>query len=207
MTPTKHKIIDTSIQLFNQYGIANVRLQQIADEVGISIGNLAYHFNNKEAIVASIFEIIDEKCAQILSLYSRYPNLLDFDVQLSKIFETFIDYSFCFLDILEVQRSYPEHHQIYKDFLTKLRLQIEKRIQFNQRRGVLMSEISTNVYQQIAQMMVLTVMNWLSLQITLQQNHLKEATFKEAIWLQLQPYFTEVGKAEFHKLIAPLLSK
>lgn len=206
MTPTKHKIIDTSIQLFNQYGLANVRLQQIADEVGISIGNLAYHFNNKEAIVASVFEILQEKCTYILGLYSQYPNLLDFEVQLSKIFEMFTEYQFCFLDMLEVQRSYPEHRQVYQDFLTKLRLQLEKRIEFNQQRGILMPEVPTTVYQQIAQMMVLTVMNWLSLQVTMQQTPIRETAFKEAIWLQLQPYLTKVGKAEFHMLITPLLS-
>ena len=45
-TGTKQKILDTSLELFNKNGISNVRLQQIADETGISLGNLAYHFNN-----------------------------------------------------------------------------------------------------------------------------------------------------------------
>ena len=42
---TKQKIVHASIKLFNENGVANVRLQQIADEIGISVGNLAYHFN------------------------------------------------------------------------------------------------------------------------------------------------------------------
>ena len=51
MAKTKQKIILSALQLFNENGIANVRLQHIADEAFISIGNLAYHYKNKEAIV------------------------------------------------------------------------------------------------------------------------------------------------------------
>jgi AcrR family transcriptional regulator len=51
---TKQKILDSSLQLFNDNGISNTRLQQIADESGISVGNLAYHFSNKEAITESL---------------------------------------------------------------------------------------------------------------------------------------------------------
>jgi AcrR family transcriptional regulator len=38
---TKQRIIEAAISLFNTNGIANVRLIQIADEAGISVGNLA----------------------------------------------------------------------------------------------------------------------------------------------------------------------
>jgi hypothetical protein len=51
---TKQKILNTSIRLFNEDGMANVPLQQIAKEIGISPGNLAYHFKNKEAIIEAM---------------------------------------------------------------------------------------------------------------------------------------------------------
>ncbi|MEO7308888.1 MAG: TetR family transcriptional regulator [Chitinophagaceae bacterium] len=38
---TKQKILNASLHLFNENGISNTRLQQIADETGISVGNLA----------------------------------------------------------------------------------------------------------------------------------------------------------------------
>lgn len=50
MATTKQRIILNAKKLFSQNGIANTRLQQIADETGISVGNLAYHFPNKEEI-------------------------------------------------------------------------------------------------------------------------------------------------------------
>jgi AcrR family transcriptional regulator len=36
--------------LFNGQGLQNVTLQQIANEASISVGNLAYHFHDKEQI-------------------------------------------------------------------------------------------------------------------------------------------------------------
>ena len=54
MKKTKQKIIQASIELFNQKGWTNVRLQNIADRCGISVGNLAYHYANKAAIIRVI---------------------------------------------------------------------------------------------------------------------------------------------------------
>ncbi|MEL7123903.1 MAG: TetR/AcrR family transcriptional regulator, partial [Bacteroidota bacterium] len=51
MKSTKQKILDAALKLFNQDGIVNVRLQHIADEAFVSVGNLAYHYSNKESIV------------------------------------------------------------------------------------------------------------------------------------------------------------
>ena len=61
MTTTKEKIIETSINLFNEKGCLNTSTRHIADELGISIGNLYYHFKNKEEIVIEIYEIFSKK--------------------------------------------------------------------------------------------------------------------------------------------------
>jgi hypothetical protein len=110
------------------------------------------------------------------------------------------------LDVIEIQRSYPELNQVYQSFVHKLGLQLEKRIEFNQKRGILNPNISQHIYHQIAQLMVLTINSWLAQQAILNISCPQEATFKETVWLHLLPYLTEKGQAEFHALIAPLLS-
>lgn len=52
---TKDKIIQTSIALFNQHGERAITTNHIASEMGISPGNLYYHFKNKEDILRHIF--------------------------------------------------------------------------------------------------------------------------------------------------------
>jgi AcrR family transcriptional regulator len=55
MTTTKEKILETSANLFNEKGCLNTSTRHIADALGISVGNLYYHFKNKEEILITIF--------------------------------------------------------------------------------------------------------------------------------------------------------
>ncbi len=45
---TKGKIIELSIKLFNQFGFNSISLQEIANNLNISRGNLTYHFKDKD---------------------------------------------------------------------------------------------------------------------------------------------------------------
>lgn len=51
---TKKWILDTSLDLFNQYGSQAISTKRIAHEMGISPGNLYYHFKNKEEIIRAL---------------------------------------------------------------------------------------------------------------------------------------------------------
>ncbi len=57
---TKDKIIHTSIELFNLHGERAITTNHIAAHMGISPGNLYYHFKNKEDIIRHIFALYSE---------------------------------------------------------------------------------------------------------------------------------------------------
>jgi AcrR family transcriptional regulator len=53
---TRDRILDTALELFNEGGTAAVSTNHIAAALGISPGNLYYHFRNKEEIIRALFE-------------------------------------------------------------------------------------------------------------------------------------------------------
>jgi AcrR family transcriptional regulator len=205
---TKQKILNASIRLFNANGMANVRLQQIANEIGISPGNLAYHFRNKEAIIEAINEDLYEEAAEILSTYRIFPNLIDFDNQLTKYFSFIQKYPFYFLDLLEIERHYPEIRSKRQFHISKMISQIRKRFDFNHQRGLILVEPRPGVYDSTANAIWVLITFWVpqnivrGVQATMQSNQ-----FKEMVWNQVYPYFTQKGIAEYEQLIRPLLEQ
>lgn len=58
---TQDRIIRTAIALFNEHGTSDISTNRIAEECGISKGNLHYHFRNKQEIIQRIFRRIVEE--------------------------------------------------------------------------------------------------------------------------------------------------
>lgn len=57
---TRERIIETAIELFNASGTKAVTTNHISAAMGISPGNLYYHFRNKEEIIRAVFAQMHE---------------------------------------------------------------------------------------------------------------------------------------------------
>lgn len=67
---TAERILMSALELFNARGVASVTTNAIADSADISIGNLYYYFQNKEAILLEL----------LVRFQSQTKGLLDRDV-------------------------------------------------------------------------------------------------------------------------------
>ena len=100
--PTRDKILETSLSMFNALGERNVTTNHIADELGISPGNLYYHFKNKDDIVAQLFALYEVRMDEILARRKRSITLDDVHAQLQRVFECMWTYRFLYRDLVDI---------------------------------------------------------------------------------------------------------
>ncbi len=55
---TKNNVLQKAIELFNESGTASVSMSALAESLGMSAGNLQYHYRNKEEVIRSILEVM-----------------------------------------------------------------------------------------------------------------------------------------------------
>ncbi len=202
---TKQKILESAIRLFNWDDMANVRLQQIADETGISVGNLAYHYKNKEAIVTAVYEGLFEEFGQILSTYMSNPKLSDFNTQMEQYHRFFSKYKFYLIDLFEIERSYPLIMDRWRECVNKMMLQIRKRLDYNVQRGVLHPEPMPGAYDTLTNNIWMTIVFWKPRQL-LKAQPVDEILFKRTVWEHIIPHFTPKGLSEFQLELQGALS-
>lgn len=100
---TRERILDTGLAMFNALGEPNVSTNHIADELGISPGNLYYHFRNKDDIVEQLFARYEARLDDALLLpEEREPNLEDIWLQLHLVFESLRQYRFLYRDLVDI---------------------------------------------------------------------------------------------------------
>ena len=58
---TRRRVLDESLRLFNERGEESVTTGDIAAALGMSPGNLYYHFRNKDQIVAELFARLESR--------------------------------------------------------------------------------------------------------------------------------------------------
>ena len=188
--------------LFNGQGLQNVTLQQIADEAGISVGNLAYHFHDKEQIIKKIGNLISTDLDKILRLWENLPGLLDFDNQLTRLYHLLDTYSFYFLDILEIKRLYPDIHAVQQEHIANFILQLQQWFESNIKRE-LIHELKSEKTRKIAEMIWFISSFWMTKKKILEKEEFYEGAFKDMIWQQIRPFMTEQGINEFEIIVYP----
>ena len=104
---TRERILATALEMFNAEGEPSVATTSIAFEMGISPGNLYYHYHSKEAIVADLFAAFRHDIETTLAAPNeRLPNAEDCWLFLHLVFEAIWKYRFIYRDINDLVARY-----------------------------------------------------------------------------------------------------
>lgn len=119
---TKEKILHKALECFNRDGTDAVTVRSIATELGMSHGNLCYHFPTTDDIIKALyFQLVDDMNAQIAPNTEGVKIDLKFLAKMTKAsFEGLYKYRFLLLDFVHIMRRMPEIKTHYQA-LTKMR--------------------------------------------------------------------------------------
>jgi AcrR family transcriptional regulator len=114
-TDTKSRILDAALALFNENGTSNVTTNHIAEALGMSPGNLYYHYRNKAEIVRGLFaRIMSEWAANYAVPPATMPSIPMMETMVAGNFDIQARYRFFFRDLTLLLNADPELATAYR---------------------------------------------------------------------------------------------
>jgi AcrR family transcriptional regulator len=114
---TRHRILVASLLLFNEQGVPRTTINEIADEIDISPGNLHYHFRKKEEIVDALTAEFQADARKVLHPPdSETVSLDDFWWFLHHLLELKDAYRFMLTDTEVLADEYPKVARALRHF-------------------------------------------------------------------------------------------
>lgn len=146
---TKKRILEAALQLFNAEGIGNVSMRRIAEAAGIQIGNLTYHYKNRDTLVESLLkQLMEELDEEIQRTQRAEVNLNTLWNALLNVYQIQNRYRFLMLDLLHMFRQYPQLLQQFRENFELRREEFALALFFMQANGTLQEEQKPGYYQQ-----------------------------------------------------------
>ena len=202
MKETKSNILKSALKLFNEKGYLNVRLQHIADEAFISVGNLAYHFENKQEILLGLYQQAHRLQKDLLHELNIVPLFEHLDRHWCNVFEVQQAYRFLYFDTLEVLRSNSSIQEQYQGHVAWEVSQLIQMLRFNLSRGALAGPGTPKELDQLAHLLWLCESSWYRQCIVRGQSKFDSKAFRESLWSILWPYCSETGRQEYKQVLA-----
>ncbi len=200
---TRDKIIQASIELFNEQGERNVTTNHIAAHLGISPGNLYYHFRNKEDIILSIYEEYARNL--LLETFPQVnPEMKPLDtiiLYMDAVFQALMKFRFFYANLPVLLAKNPLLHEKY----VEVQHTISKRLSemLISLRDADMMNFGDDELSDIVSILRLINTFWLSFYQTQNENtEINDSVFLEGvlkILVLLRPYITDSAKSDFRE--------
>ena len=113
---TYTKIIEASLLLFNEEGERQISTNHIAAYLGISPGNLYYHFRNKDEIIIQLYKRYSEELLALLTDRPLPLSIVELVEYLAGVYNLMWRYRFLFSDVNSLLSRSNELLGEYHDF-------------------------------------------------------------------------------------------
>ena len=206
---TRDKISSTALLLFNQKGERNITTNHIAAELGISPGNLYYHFKNKQEIIGEIFETYS---VELITSFSPVDLQEDILVQLKRyldnVFSLMWKYRFFYANLPQILQQDKNLHENYLNLQQKSKVNLHRI--FNTFIELEILNIEEKEIEPLVSTLQLIMFSWLSYQLSMSLN---SAVTEKIVYqgvLQMitviRPYTTVLGEEQLLILTSSIQS-
>ena len=185
---TAERILEVTLALFNRHGEPNVSTTLISAELGISPGNLYYHYPAKDELINALFDRFEKALNDILPAADGVENVEDAWLFFHMQFELIWSYRFLYRDLndlLSKNRRLETHFQfVLKNKARAMHGMLDGLSRF----GV--ARLTRADAGPLATSMVVVVTYWLSFEYVRDPRHALEAEAAAA----------SMGRGAFHAL-------
>ena len=203
---TRDRIVAAALALFNEQGEARVTTNHIAAHLGISPGNLYYHFRNKNDIIHCIFAKysahLRKSFTPVTGSASASPAL--WFHYLDAVFYVMWEFRFLYANLNDILLRDPELHRQYLELQQELEGNLQALLRELNAQHVL--NVPDDDIASLAQNLKLLVSCWVSyqqvqsLQPRISQGVLYEGVVR--VLTLLKPYFHSSKGLELSQILA-----
>ena len=205
---TAERILEVTLDLFNRFGEPNVSTTLISAELGISPGNLYYHYPAKDELINSLFDRYEKALNELLRAADGVRNVEDAWLFFHMLFELIWQYRFLYRDLndlLSNNRRLETHFQ----FVLKNKSKAVQGVLDGLSRGSAV-RIDTRDVEPVATAMVVLLTYWLSFEYVrdprkaLEPDSAGSALLRGAFHVLslLLPYLDAEQREHLHALVA-----
>jgi len=205
MKNTKERILETALDLFNTKGLSQVTLRTIAKKMGISQGNLNYHFKKRDEIIEGLYFQLVHNIDDSMSSIQQHSNTLQLLADISQtIMLNFYAYRFLLLDFVQIMRE----NKTIRNHYTKLTIQREQQFEllFNLliENDLMRKEVLPNEYIFLYKRFQIIGNFWISDAEIFNSKITKKiiSTYSEILIQSIFPYLTLKGQKIYYSIVS-----
>ncbi len=169
---TFERIASVTLDLFNRYGEPHVSTSLISSELGISPGNLYYHFPSKDQLVNHLYDQYEAAMLSLLDAGGDVQDIEDAWFFLHTLFERVWDHRFLYRDLNHLLSGNRHLETHFHAVLERKTLALRQMLESLARAG--MMQIGPETVQTLSASMAVMVTYWLSYEYVRDPRHAME---------------------------------
>lgn len=200
---TKDRILQAALQQFNTLGTDQTTVRSVAKEVGISHGNLCYHFKNTDELIEALYLQLIEETTYIVG--TSADQALNLETSWSQSYATFqllYQYRFLLLDFARIIRRIDSMRQNFHQLMALRRQQLHEGMQQLITGGWMQPEPLPGHYEAFITNLLIIGNHWIT-ESAIQFEESGEAVvrhYHRAMMSMFVPYLTKKGLGAYQRL-------